>query len=75
MKKRIGWKVLAIIVFVVASILLYLGYQILHRETILEYLLGIAIFIMSTFFLILSMGCGIFYYLTNLPTNNAVMLE
>lgn len=86
MKKKNSWKILGIIIFIVSLVFICLGFdKLIDYGTYSNKYVGgdaynfiinaskaTAYFVLATFFLLLSIGCGIFYYFSNLKINTEI---
>ena len=82
--KKNGWKIIGIIIFIGSIIFLCFGFdKLINMNKSRNAYVGLdaynyiinssratAYFVLSAFFLLSSIGCGIFYYFTNLHLNN-----
>lgn len=79
MQKKTGWRILGIIFFCISLIFIFFGFNTSAGDTLFDAIINSSrangCFIMSVFCLFLSVGCGIFYFLTNWHIDNTNFFE
>ncbi len=68
MKNKNGWKIVGIICFVISIIFLFVGFDKLFfmKNGTIDISKAILYFLLATFFILLSIGSGIFYYFSKI---------